>query len=238
MDRPGFGRSDFTGPRTYDSWADDVGQLMDRLELERVPILAYSRGSLFALACAALISDRVSRVGLLSPVAPGDWSEMLRSLRRDQRTGLSIFRRSERLGRAVMARPVARMRRSEAGAVRELNRLLRSPHDRKLLEADPGSWWTGAREAFRQGPAAYVHEARTWPDPLSFDLANIRTPVALWHGEDDRLIPISHSQHLSDRLQDASLHAIPNEAHLHPPHVLAAVASDMIEPPAAPSSAA
>jgi pimeloyl-ACP methyl ester carboxylesterase len=238
VDRPGFGHSDFAGPNSYDSWVDDIAQLMDRLEFDRTPILAFSRGSLFALACAALIPDRVSKVGLLSPVAPADWPEMVRSLRRDTRAVLSICRRSARLGRAIMARPVARMRRSEAGTISEFNRLLRSPHDREILEADPGSWWTGALEAFRQGPAAYVNDARTWMTPLSFDLGSVRTPVALWHGENDRLIPIAHSQHLADVLRNASFHAIPDQGHLHPPQVLAAVASDLIGPPAASGSAA
>jgi pimeloyl-ACP methyl ester carboxylesterase len=236
IDRPGFGRSDFAAPTSPDQWADDIAQLMDALELARAPILAFSRGSLFALGCAALIPDRVTGAGLLSPVAPGDWPGMVSSLRRDQRLGLSLFRRSERLGRAVMARPVARTLRSEAGTIRLLNRLLRSPLDHDLVKSHAADFWAGAQEAFRQGPAAYVSEARTWADELSFDLASVRTAVALWHGEEDRLIPVSHSQRLAERLPNARLHVIANEAHLHPPHVLADIASDLVAPPKAAST--
>jgi pimeloyl-ACP methyl ester carboxylesterase len=71
-DRPGFGLSDPKPGRGHADWPADVSALADSLELDRFAVLGYSRGGHYALACAALIPDRLTAVGLLSAVASPD----------------------------------------------------------------------------------------------------------------------------------------------------------------------
>ena len=50
--------------------------------------------------------------------------------------------------------------------------------------------------------------------PWGFDLAEIRTPVTLWQGSADLMVPFAHGQWLASRLPRASVHLEQGEGHL------------------------
>jgi pimeloyl-ACP methyl ester carboxylesterase len=70
VSRPGFGVSDPHPGRTILDHADDIGQLADALGLDRFGVLGCSAGGPYALACAALLGDRVAAVTLSSTTVP------------------------------------------------------------------------------------------------------------------------------------------------------------------------
>src|SRR4051794_9200169 len=80
FDRPGYGRSDRRIGRAVADVADDVRHIADFLQLREFAVLGRSGGGPHALACAALLPDRVSRVAALVGLAPTqaeglDWFE-------------------------------------------------------------------------------------------------------------------------------------------------------------------
>ena len=86
-DRPGYGRSDEPPANlTMCGWTDDVIQLADALGLDRFGVIGWSSGATYALACAAVIPDRVTR-------------------RRDRRLGLADRRRAGRARAPHRGRP-------------------------------------------------------------------------------------------------------------------------------------
>ena len=66
LDARGRGRSDFTGPETYNVWqeAKDAVSLLDHLGIERAAILGTSRGGLVGMVLAATAKDRLLGVAL------------------------------------------------------------------------------------------------------------------------------------------------------------------------------
>ena len=54
---------------------------------------------------------------------------------------------------------------------------------------------------------AFVH-------PWAFDLGSIRVPVSVWHGRQDRFVPISHGEWLAQHVPGASPHLLENEGHI------------------------
>lgn len=66
VDRPGYGRSDPKEGATLLTWVDDVEQLAQALGLAGFPVVAWSMGGPYALAAAAGLPDRITRVGLAS----------------------------------------------------------------------------------------------------------------------------------------------------------------------------
>ncbi|HSP28721.1 MAG TPA: alpha/beta fold hydrolase [Ilumatobacteraceae bacterium] len=58
-DRPGYGGSTPHAGRTTADWADDVAALADHLGAERFAVIGLSSGGPYAVACAALLRDRV-----------------------------------------------------------------------------------------------------------------------------------------------------------------------------------
>ena len=69
-DRAGYGRSDRRHGRRVADETDDVGVLADHLGFERFAVTGASGGGPHALACAALLPDRVVRVACLVGGAP------------------------------------------------------------------------------------------------------------------------------------------------------------------------
>lgn len=69
-DRAGYGRSDRRRGRRVVDEADDVVVLADHLGLERFGVSGASGGGAHALACAALLPDRVVRATCTVGVAP------------------------------------------------------------------------------------------------------------------------------------------------------------------------
>ena len=64
VDRPGYGRSDPPpADLTMRGWTDDVSQLADTLHVDRVGVVGWSGGALYATACAAVIPERLSGAG-------------------------------------------------------------------------------------------------------------------------------------------------------------------------------
>src|SRR5262249_5159103 len=69
-DRPGYGLSDFRRRGRYLDWPDDVAELMDSLGIKRFAALGVSGGGPFAAACAYRLGERVTRLAIVSSVAP------------------------------------------------------------------------------------------------------------------------------------------------------------------------
>lgn len=72
VDRPGYGRSDPHPGRTLLDGVDDFVQLADRLDLSGCPIIGWSGGGPYALACAARVPDRFPIIGLAASPGPTD----------------------------------------------------------------------------------------------------------------------------------------------------------------------
>jgi pimeloyl-ACP methyl ester carboxylesterase len=75
-DRPGYGGSDPYPGRTVADAAADVDAIADKLKLDKFGVLGRSGGGPHALACAALLGDRVERVACLVGLAPSDAEDL------------------------------------------------------------------------------------------------------------------------------------------------------------------
>ena len=63
FDRPGYGGSDRLESRMVADVVPDVCAIADALEIDRFAVLGRSGGGPHALACAALLPERVTRAG-------------------------------------------------------------------------------------------------------------------------------------------------------------------------------
>jgi len=81
VDRPGYGESDSKPGRTLLDWADDYRELLDALEILSAPIVGWSSGVAFAMACAVRLPDRAPALALVAgdgPIndVPGAWDDL------------------------------------------------------------------------------------------------------------------------------------------------------------------
>ena len=73
--------------------------------------------------------------------------------------------------------------------------------------------------------------------PPGFRLEDVTLAVTLWHGEQDSLIPISHSKELARRLPTAKVVTLANVGHLHKPEAIVKIASTLVRKSAVAPSA-
>ena len=69
-DRPGYGGSTPRPGRDVASAADDASAVADALSIDRFAVMGHSSGGSHALACAALLQDRVLGVVVVAGMAP------------------------------------------------------------------------------------------------------------------------------------------------------------------------
>jgi len=214
-DRPGFGHSTFLPGRTIGAWAADVAELADQLELERFAVVGVSGGGPYALACAARIPERISRVDLIGALGPLARKELTHDMVALNRWALALAARSPLLARLAV-HLVATWIRHRPG--RQLAHMMATapPADRRVL-ADPGYRTLVAEstaEALRQGGRGAAWELTLLARPWDFRLQEVTTPVRIWHGLADTIVPPAMAQHLAAVLPSSECRYLPDEAHL------------------------
>jgi pimeloyl-ACP methyl ester carboxylesterase len=214
--RPGFGSSSPDPRASIDNIAADVSDLADHLGHRRFGVIGVSCGGPYALACARLLPRRVAAVGLLAGMAPMDRPE----LRRGQLPLLRAMFALARLHRSATAPLLALdawlFRRDPERALRVLASALTAP-DRALLDADAGlraAFGASLADAYRQGAAGAMAEARRIATWRSEALRGIAQPVHVCQSGHDRHVPPAMGRRLAQVLPRATLHECPQDGHL------------------------
>ena len=227
FDRPGYGDSDRLPGRTVADGAADVATVADVLEVELFAVVGRSGGAPHALACAALLPDRVTRTAALLSLAPRnagglDWyAGMAQSNVDAYATALAA---RPRLASELRARS-RDIRADPQRLIAELTREMPAS-DRRVI-ADRGvrtMLHANFREAMRSHDAGgWIDDVVAFNQPWGFDPADIPGRVLLWHGEDDVFSPVEHSRWLAGRIPQSHLLVQPGAAHFGVLRVLPAI---------------
>ena len=214
-DRPGYGMSDVHRGATLADWPRDVADLLDWLEIRRFGVTALSGGGIYALACAALLPQRVTGVVTTGCPAPMQIDGAFGGMRFLTRAGVWIAGSAPWL-LAAGAWAVGRIARRHPRFVYERFNHGGPPADRRWISSPSfeGGAIEDLQEALRNGPWGYVIDLEMLARPWGFSVDDIRVPVELWHGQDDDVIPIQHGRYLAARIPRATLHECPGEGHL------------------------
>jgi pimeloyl-ACP methyl ester carboxylesterase len=70
------------------------------------------------------------------------------------------------------------------------------------------------REAYRQGAAGVAVEGMLYLRAWGFDPGEVRTPVRLWHGEEDNTLAAPMGRHFAATLHDCEATFLPGEGHM------------------------
>ena len=202
-DRPGYGGSSPNIGRSVGSAAADVAAIADALGLDRFAVMGHSGGSPHALACAALLPDRVSAVLAVSTLAPypADGLEWFAGMA----TAGSAELRAALRGRAVLEALLMST---------TFDPEIFTPADHAALSGD-WSWFNGvAGKGMDNGLDPMVDDDRAYVTPWGFDVATISAPTLLLHGGEDRIAPVAHAQWVDNRCASAELRVRPDEGHV------------------------
>jgi pimeloyl-ACP methyl ester carboxylesterase len=216
-DRPGYGGSARRPGRTVADAAADVAAIADTLRLDRFAVWGTSGGGPHALACAALLGERVVAVATLASVAPYE-AEGLDWFAGMGAGNLEEFAAAQggaaHLG-ATLAPQADAMLAAGAATMTEGLRSLLSEVDAGALDGPLGAWlFDNIRAAIGERTDGWVDDDVAFVGPWGFDVADIAVPVLLWQGEQDRFVPPSHGAWLSERIPGADARLRPDDGHL------------------------
>ena len=202
-DRPGYGGSSRRPRRAVASAAGDAAAVADALGIDRFAVMGHSGGGMHALACAALLPDRVTGAVGVASLAPYDAD------------GLDWFACMAPSGEATLRAAVA------GRAAKEAHEAASTDEDPGFVaedwEALSGEWgWFGrvVGPALEHGPGGLIDDDLAYVGPWGFDPAAIRRPALLLHGSADRIAPSAHGEWLASRIPSAELWRARDEGHI------------------------
>jgi pimeloyl-ACP methyl ester carboxylesterase len=202
-DRPGYGGSSPVPGRNVASAAADVASIADALGIDRFAVMGHSGGGPHALACGALLPDRVRAVVSVAGLAPFGAE------------GLDWYA-------GMVASGVKSLRAAAAGReAKERHEASGDEYDPEFTPSDlaalEGEWaWLGrvAGAAMRAGPGGLIDDDLAYVNPWGCEPAQIHAPTLLMHGGADRVVPSSHSRWLADRCPAAELRLSKDDGHI------------------------
>src|SRR6202034_1318721 len=182
-DRPGYGGSSPHDRRTVAAAPADVAAIADAFGIGRFAVLGHSGGGPHALACAALLPERV--IAAVSGSAPAPFDADGLDWFAGWSPGITAENRAAAGGRAALEAHWAEAEPEDMGAF----------FTDADLAALGGSWsWLAgvAGQAMEQGNEGYLEDTLAAVRPWGFRPDAIALPVLIVHGAKDKMVPSAH----------------------------------------------
>lgn len=214
-ERPGYGLSTARRNRCMLDWVGDVAQLTDALGFEQFHLLGLSGGGPYALACAHQVPERVLSVNLVASAAPLRLSRLRNAMALANKLAYYVARF---VPLAIQLNFLFNRYSLFHKPVIYLEKLFTqlSGWDEALLQ-DPvkqALFLKHMREAYRTGINGAVSDIQLLMKPWGFNLSDITTPIRLWQGELDTMVPPAMGRYLAAQLPNCKSQFITDAGHL------------------------
>jgi pimeloyl-ACP methyl ester carboxylesterase len=216
--RPGFGTSTRAPGRVVADAAADTAALADALGIGRFLTWGISGGGPHALACAALLPDRVVAAASLAAVAPFDAEGL------DYFDGMGqgnieefgiVVEGGEEGIRPLAVEQAAAMSSATADQLVERMAAFLTPVDAAEITGAIGeSLLQQFRGAFSVSVDGWVDDDLAFVAPWGFKLTEISVPVLLWQGRQDAMVPYGHGAWLAGQIPGVEAHLSDEDGHL------------------------
>ena len=214
--RPGYGASTPQPGRRVADAAADVSAVLDDLGAADFVTAGWSGGGPHALACAAMLAGRCRGAATIAGVAPvqADGLDWLAGLGEENVEEFAAAAGGEAELTEYLTRAAAVLRGITADPVAQGLGDLVGDADKAAITGEFASYLadsftaalTPGIEGWRDDDLAFTRE---WGFPLGAPV-----PVAIWQGDQDRMVPFGHGQWLAAHVPGATAHLIPGAGHL------------------------
>jgi pimeloyl-ACP methyl ester carboxylesterase len=208
-DRPGIGLSTFKRRRQILDWPADVTELADALRIDRFAVLGISGGGPYAAACACKIPERLTQIGIVCGMGPADAPGMKEGISWTLPGQPSIVRRF------ILMLTSMGLRKDPDQFLSRSKEMMADVDGQLLDQPEMASVFVAAlQEAFRSGIGGVNQEAALYARPWGFRLQDITAEVHLWHGRQDKNVPISVGCFVADAIPKCNDRFYEQEGHL------------------------
>ncbi|HEY7736529.1 MAG TPA: alpha/beta fold hydrolase [Candidatus Limnocylindrales bacterium] len=198
--RPSYGGSSPRRGRDVASAAGDVAAVADALGIDRFAVMGASGGGPHALACAALLPDRVIGAACLACPAP-------------YTTEFDWFAGMVAPG-ALRSALSGREAREAYDLTDQFDPTQFTAADWAALERTWAPLGHDAQRASAAGSEGLIDDDLAFVAPWGFELSDITAPVLIVQGGEDRVIPPDHAEALSRAIPSAELWLRAGDGHV------------------------
>jgi pimeloyl-ACP methyl ester carboxylesterase len=216
-DRPGYGGSTAHPGYTVASGADDVRAIAEALGYDRIAIWGISGGGPYALACAALLPDVAVAVGAVASLAPYgiEGFDYFAGMGESNVESFKLYFSDPEASRLDLREGRQEILAATPEQFAEQLESLLSPADAEVLTGDLAEWLTETHKiALSPGDQGWWDDGAAHLSSWGFDLRDIRVPVKIWHGRQDRFVPVQHGQWLAASVPGAEADISDRDGHL------------------------
>jgi pimeloyl-ACP methyl ester carboxylesterase len=215
--RPGYGASTRQAGRSVADVVADTAAVLDHLGAESCLVAGWSGGGPHALACGALLPDRVRGVLCIAGVAPyaAEGLDFLAGMGEDNIEEFGAALEGEHTLRPWLDAQRPEMLELTADAVADSLGNLVPPVDVVVLTGEFAEDLASEfRQALSVGVDGWLDDDLAFTRPWGFELADITVPTYLWQGSDDLMVPFAHGRWLAGRIPGVTAHLEQGEGHL------------------------
>ena len=190
-DRPGYGASTAVPGRTIGDAALDAASIMDALGVHQFATWGVSGGGPHALACAALLPDRVTAACSIAGVGPfdADGLNYFNGMGHDNLVEFGLAMAGREHIAAFVTATAAEMLENLEDLASSIQTLVAEP-DRRALGGPIGRWWAdGLGVSFSAGADGWIDDDLAFVKPFGFEIGAISRPTLVLHGHLDLLCP-------------------------------------------------
>jgi pimeloyl-ACP methyl ester carboxylesterase len=215
--RPGYGGSSRHPGRAIADCAADTLAIVEQLGVGRFYTAGWSGGGPHALACAALLPDRVLACVTIAGVGPygAPGLDFLEGMGRDnhEEFGAALAGPSKLQGYLERhAQVLAEVTGEQVAAA--LGDLV-SPVDVGVITGDFAAYLaTTFRRSVASGIWGWFDDDLAFTRPWGFDVDDVGVPVVVWQGGQDRMVPFAHGRWLATHVPGARARLLTEEGHL------------------------
>jgi len=212
-DRPGYGASTRHAGRRVADAAADVAAIADALGVGRFSVFGGSGGAPHALACGALLSDRVIRcASVVGPapfgqdgLGPEDWfTGMVEGNVKEFGWALegeeTLRREMEPMAQELLASVHSDSADALGADYKLSDQDAEVAHRADIREMLATSW----QEGIGRSIDGIVDDDLAFTQPWGFAPGAIAVPTAVWYGPHDTLVPAGHGEWLSRTIPNAT----------------------------------
>jgi pimeloyl-ACP methyl ester carboxylesterase len=214
--RPGYGGSSRRPGRRVLDVVEDTAALLRAIDASECVVAGHSGGGPHALACASGLEGALATL-VIAGVAPAEAPGL------DFTAGMgedNVVEFGNAFAGEVVLRPGLEAQRPSliSTGVEEIVAAfggLLPEVDRAVMNDEIGADVVAQfRDGLRDGVDGWVDDDLAFTSPWGFSPAEIDSPVTLWQGDADLMVPFTHGQWLAETIPGVDPHLLAGEGHL------------------------
>lgn len=193
FERPGYGDSSSLTFDSVNDWIPVFDQAAQALEIESADVVGCSAGAPYAYATAYGFPTIIKKVWILGGVPTVYMEKVLAHYSAE----------AQNIYKSFISRPIADVQNYYEKEIEDFFRSLPENAETYLKNT--------MRDLQKSRCFGMAQESRLQIIPWGFDVATIKQPVVLFHGQNDKMIPYDAAVEMTKILKISEIHMVDNE---------------------------